>query len=251
MGLEHGILEEKIMQIDQEFKNLIPPLQPEEFAGLEASILAEGCRDSLVTWNGILIDGHNRYEICSKHSLEYDTIEKQFDGRLQVKLWIRSNQLARRNLTDAWKIELALGSKADLAEIGRAKLAEAGAKHAGNQYAKMEPLSINDKPSNEPKHDTRQTIADTLGMSTGKLAQAEYVRAKAPEVWEQAKAGELSIGGAYKEIKKEENLEIKKNRVINETRESIKLPAIIIESDCMSVLDNIDDIDLLIADPPY
>ena len=64
------------MIIDPEFKALIPPLVPEELAQLEANILADGCRDPLVTWRGILIDGHNRFEICSRHGLEFQTVER-------------------------------------------------------------------------------------------------------------------------------------------------------------------------------
>ena len=60
-----------ILKIDPEFKSLIPPLTPDERAGLEASILTEGCRDALIVWGDILIDGHNRYEICTKHNIPY------------------------------------------------------------------------------------------------------------------------------------------------------------------------------------
>jgi len=66
------------LRIDSEFKNLIPPLTEEEYKGLENSILSEGCRDNLVTWNDILIDGHNRYEICQKHNIEFTTINTPF-----------------------------------------------------------------------------------------------------------------------------------------------------------------------------
>ena len=52
------------MRIDEEFQKLIPALTPEEYKGLEASILAEGCRDALVVWGDVLVDGHNRYKIC-------------------------------------------------------------------------------------------------------------------------------------------------------------------------------------------
>ena len=55
-----------MIQIDQEFKDLIPALTEEEYKQLEANILSEGIRDSLLVWNGILIDGHNRYEIATK-----------------------------------------------------------------------------------------------------------------------------------------------------------------------------------------
>lgn len=61
------------LTIDPEFKALIPPLLPEERAGLEASILDGGCRDALVVWKGqgVLIDGHNRHDICTKHGIAF------------------------------------------------------------------------------------------------------------------------------------------------------------------------------------
>ena len=89
-----------ILTIDPEFKNLIPPLLLEERTGLEQSILNEGCRDALVTWHGVLIDGHNRYEICKKHGIQFQIIELDFDDRDDVIDWIYQNQLSKRNLTD-------------------------------------------------------------------------------------------------------------------------------------------------------
>lgn len=88
--------------IDPEFKTLIPPLLPVERAGLEASILDEGCRDALVVWRGrnILVDGHNRYEICTKHGISFEIVEIELAGRDEAIDWIYQNQLARRNLTD-------------------------------------------------------------------------------------------------------------------------------------------------------
>ena len=87
------------IKIDPEFKNLIPPLTDEEHTQLEESLVREGCRDSLVVWQGTLIDGHNRYEICQKHDLLFKTIEKEFADRDAAKIWIVTNQLGRRNLT--------------------------------------------------------------------------------------------------------------------------------------------------------
>ena len=85
--------------IDEEFKLLIPPLTIEELNGLENSILSEGCRDAIVTWNGVIIDGHNRYDICRKNGIAYKTENKTFENRDDVKIWIIRNQFARRNLT--------------------------------------------------------------------------------------------------------------------------------------------------------
>jgi N6-adenosine-specific RNA methylase IME4 len=84
--------------VDPEFKALIPPLTPEERSGLEEMIKAEGCRDALITWHGIIIDGHNRYEICTRNDIEYRVDERDFSGRDDVKIWIIKNQFSRRNL---------------------------------------------------------------------------------------------------------------------------------------------------------
>jgi len=70
---------------------------------------------------------------------------------------------------DGWKIELELGNKQDLLEIGKAKL---GGDHKSEKYKSS--LSKNDKV--DPPHNTRAIIAESLGMSTGKVAQAELVR---------------------------------------------------------------------------
>jgi len=85
--------------IDDEFKYLLPPLDAETYAALEANLLQHGCRDALVLWDNILIDGHNRYEILSKHGLPFNTVNKDFDSREEVLIWIVSTQVARRNLS--------------------------------------------------------------------------------------------------------------------------------------------------------
>jgi hypothetical protein len=90
---------EEAVKIDAEFSNLIPEITVEEKDALKKSILEEGCRDPLVKWGDILLDGHNRYEICTRHKVEFRTIRRKFDSRNQAKLWIINNQLGRRNLT--------------------------------------------------------------------------------------------------------------------------------------------------------
>ncbi|MCU0443910.1 MAG: ParB N-terminal domain-containing protein [Microscillaceae bacterium] len=93
--------------IKDEFKFLIPPLMDDEYAKLEESILAEGCRDPLVVWkNGseyVLIDGHNRYAICSKNNLNFNIQIMEFENSELVMDWMVNNQLGKRNVTDETK----------------------------------------------------------------------------------------------------------------------------------------------------
>lgn len=87
------------IQIDSEFKALISPLKPEEYAQLEANIIADGCREALVVWDRVLIDGHNRYAICTKHGIKFETTAIEFSDRYAAMDWMDRNQLGRRNLT--------------------------------------------------------------------------------------------------------------------------------------------------------
>jgi N6-adenosine-specific RNA methylase IME4 len=85
--------------IDERLKSHIPPLRPDEHALLEESILREGCREPLAAWNGLLVDGHNRLEICRKHGLPFSVREVSFEDIDEAIAWIEDNQLGRRNLT--------------------------------------------------------------------------------------------------------------------------------------------------------
>ena len=60
---------ELAIQVHKEFEKLIPPLQDTEFSSLTTSILKYGCQEPIETWNGVIIDGHNRYKICKAKKL--------------------------------------------------------------------------------------------------------------------------------------------------------------------------------------
>jgi len=91
------------LTIDDEFKDLIPKISLEEYNQLEENISEEGVRDKIVVWETdgkkIIIDGHNRYDICRKHEIEFKTKIKQFETREEAIDYMIKNQLARRNLT--------------------------------------------------------------------------------------------------------------------------------------------------------
>lgn len=88
------------LMIDEEFKNIIPPLTGSEFEQLEKNILNEGCRERIITWDGYIIDGHNRYNVCKKHGVTYEVLElDHFKDRHEVIDWMIHNQIGKRNLS--------------------------------------------------------------------------------------------------------------------------------------------------------
>ena len=97
-----------MLKIDQEFRKMIPPLTDDEYRGLEESILKEGCREPILTWDGTILDGHNRFFVCIAHGVVFETEALPLDSREEARLWMLENQFGRRNLTDAAKIELVM-----------------------------------------------------------------------------------------------------------------------------------------------
>lgn len=94
--------------IDRSFRNVIPALTSKEYAELETSIVKEGCRDPIMVWHGLIIDGHNRYDICKKHKIPFEMKELDFSSKRDALAWMITNQLGRRNLTVAQKVSLVL-----------------------------------------------------------------------------------------------------------------------------------------------
>jgi len=193
------------MKILQELESLIPPLSNEEFKQLERNILEEGIREPLITWNGILIDGHNRYRIAQEHDINYETLEKEFENIFLVKVWMIYNQFGRRNLSNYWKSVLALEIENVFKEKGKENLIL-----SGENFGKG--LQISAKPIIE-KIDTRHEIAKIANVSHDTIAKVKKIQAVAtPEVKEKLNTGQMSINEAYKEIKKEE-IETKRKEI--------------------------------------
>jgi N6-adenosine-specific RNA methylase IME4 len=191
------------IQIDAEFKALIPPLAPDELAQLEANIIKDGCRDPLVTWQGILIDGHNRFEICTRNGLPFQTVEMAFDNREAAMDWMDANQLGRRNLTNDQR-SILRGRR-----YNRTKKANDGSR--GNQYTMAKEEVAVAK--------TAETIAKQHGVSErtirsdGKKAEAiEKLALTNPDA---AKAVTDGIK-RFNEVRREIKLE--------EVKESVALP---------------------------
>src|SRR5262249_48507998 len=94
----------KGIEIDSQFKDLLPPSSPSEQAELERQLLAAGgCRDPLIVWihegRAYLIDGHTRLALCRKHGLTYEIVVMEFPDREAVIRWIREHHYGRRSLS--------------------------------------------------------------------------------------------------------------------------------------------------------
>ena len=192
--------------VNQELKAYIDPLTEEEHEALERSILAEGCRDALVLWGNVLVDGHNRYGICRKHGLPFQTVQNtRFQSIDDVYLWMIDQHLGRRSVSDFQRGVLALRKREILAEranAGAPTTADAGNDDAPWDTSAAEPGADTPQPAAAAKpapgaRKQRGEIAREARLSTAQVGLIETIHKQAaPEVVAAVKSGTLSLNAA-------------------------------------------------------
>jgi len=177
--------------IDEQFRDLIPPLADDERAHLRQSIVDEGCREPITVWQEkpciqVIIDGHNRHDICKELDVPFDVRPVEFGGRDDVTLWMINNQLGRRNLSPA-DFKLLIGRKYNATKKAR-----------GGDYT-----SNRAKDQNDPKLDTADAIADEHGVSAPTVKRAAKLAQKVDEEKKDAaeKGEKLTDKQAVKAVK--------------------------------------------------
>ncbi|UXA48614.1 plasmid replication/partition related protein [Xanthomonas prunicola] len=197
--------------VKEELKAYIDPLTPDEHEALERSLLAEGCRDALVLWGDVLVDGHNRYGICQKHGLPFQTVQNpRFQSMQDVHLWMIEQHLGRRSVSDFQRGVLALRKREILAARQRTQ------RDADAVAAAQAPVVVGDQPDTDlddssahaddsdspPWEETstpvsRAELAREARLSSNQVVMIERIHKQAaPEVVQAVKAGEISISAA-------------------------------------------------------
>jgi transposase-like protein len=176
--------------INEDLRAYIDPLTEDEYAALERSLLSEGCRDALVLWGDLLVDGHNRYGICLKHGISFNTVQnKTFQSLDDVHLWMIDNHLGRRSVSDFQRGVLALRKK----EIVSVRLAQEKAQQPSLATDEAE---VTVQSAHQPVL-TRQAVARSARVSSATLGQIEKIqKTAAPELVSAVKAGVISINAA-------------------------------------------------------
>ena len=209
--------------VNEELLAYIDPLTPDEHAALERSILAEGCRDALVLWGDVLVDGHNRYGICQKHGIAFNTVQNtQFKSMDDVRLWMIDQHLGRRSLSDFQRGVLALRKKEIIASRESAPAGPAAAAATSADPIARQPAPETDAGTDTPPWEgdaaaapapsapasaaapvdtdtalTREALARAARVSNATMVQIEKIqKAAAPELVAAVKSGTISINAA-------------------------------------------------------
>lgn len=158
------------LRVDPLFRDKIRPLSGEEFKQLEENIVADGeVREPIVVWQGVIVDGHHRWQIIQKHPMiPYKVKEMDFADKYAAIVWMCRNQVGRRNLTDDQRMAL----------IGEAYAAQKKTQGAadgfrGNRYAKVVNLHSEDLLKNSPDKRTVASVAKAFNVGASTVERAE------------------------------------------------------------------------------
>jgi hypothetical protein len=185
--------------VNEELKAYIDPLTQDEHDALERSLLAEGCRDALVLWGNVLIDGHNRYGICTRHNIPFNTVQNtRFKSMDDVHLWMIEQHLGRRSVSDYQRGVLALRKRDIIEARRRAEQEQLRRESEGEATASAANEGDTDTPPWEPAPKlSKADLAREAKLSPSQVTMIEKIHDHAtPEVIEAMRVGAISLSAA-------------------------------------------------------
>ncbi len=195
------------LKINPELRDFIPPLSGEEKKQLEDSLLKYGYKGApIYIWNDFIVDGHNRYELCRKHNIEYPVEELLLGDNatiIDVMEWMINTQLGRRNLPPAQRLAVM--------DKFKKKIQEQAKSTQGTR------TDLTSSPNGEKVKSTHtdKELAKMAGVGTGTVARFNKVmNSDDEELKKKVLANEVSINAGYEKVKKNEK---KKENINNES----------------------------------
>lgn len=189
------------LKIDPELRDLLPPLSDEEKKKLEDSLLKLGYKGApIYTWHGYIVDGHNRYELCRKHNIDFLTDDLDLGDNatiIDVMEWMINTQLGRRNLPPAQRISVVDKFKKKIQEQAKENMSIGGSSDKKG--------SPNGETLIQKQTHTDKELAKMAGVGTGTIARYNRVmNSDDEELKKKVLSDEVKINTAYEEIRKKE-----------------------------------------------
>lgn len=208
------------LKIDPELRDLLPPLTSEEYKQLEKNIVENGFDGNfpIMEWQGFIVDGHNRYDICKKHNIEPVIGTLAYETKEEVMEWMLDIQLGRRNLTPIQKIAITEKYRPIYEKQAKEnqRLASGGDRKS-DKYKRenqgMVKLPDLDKQINPTTSEKLASIAN-VSEKTYRMG-AKILNSGNEKLKQEVLSGEKSINAGYKELtgKKENKKEEAKNEI--------------------------------------
>lgn len=195
-------------KIDPELNAVLPELSEDDYSALERSLLTDGFKGApIMVWNDVIVDGHNRYEICNKHHIPFEVKKIDFASKDEAMRWMARQQIGRRNLTPAQRIKITETYRPFFEDKARQNKSANG----GDKKSKLKNSATPIKDEN--KIDVRAKLAEVAGVSADTYAKGKKILDSGnEELINQTLKGEKSINKAYNELKASQKKESEKKQ---------------------------------------
>ena len=244
--------------------DLFPMLDADELEALADDIAVHGLMEPITLYEDpdlglVLLDGRNRLAACRLAVVEPTT--KLYDGADPIQFVVSEN-IHRRHLTTGQRAMLALGVEEQYALQAKRRQGRRTDLRPDNLCAELHTSEPNrQQPAEpEPRPVARSTdrAATTTGTSGRAVAQAKRVAARAPDLAEKVKAGELALDAAEKQVKRREAQEAEQSAreitlVTELSADAEGARWRMLHGDFRDRLADLPDgcVDLIVTDPPY
>lgn len=215
------------IQIDEELENLLPKLEVEKYNLLKADIIKNGCINPIIVWNGLIVDGHNRYRICKENNIEFKTKEMNFANKQEAMIWAWTTQKARRNVDDGTLFKIAEKFRPYYEQKAKEQQRLSQGRGIKKGFIECENLNCNDIECQKEKEEikpinTTKELAEMAGTSQSTMNKVIQIQKHAPEpIKDAVESNVISINRGYEYTKQlkdtpEEKKETEAERMIRE-----------------------------------
>lgn len=183
------------LKIKPEYLELIPRLSDTDKRRLVDSIKKDGMMIPItVNSQGIILDGHTRYEICKEFGIKIKFAVKEFENEDDEMRFVVMTNVARRQLTKFQKVELAW----PLYELEKKRALERE-QAQGNMCIDKKTgrfLKSPDRPKKEGL--SAELFGKKIGVGHTFVGMVEYLKIHASkEILEDVRIGNMSAVKAY------------------------------------------------------
>ena len=208
----------KKIQIDEEVEDLLPKLSEDDSNSLTQSLLENGFDQKfgrIKVWfpenndgTGYIVDGHNRYKICSKNGIElsdYCFEPVYFDSKEDVIKWMLENQLARRNLQTIQRIAIAEKYRSIYEKQAKANQSLGGGDKRSENYQKSAGPNLAQAVDKKRNLTTDEKLSKISGVkkTTYKMG-VKVLKSDNEDLKQRVLSGKTSISSGYRELRKSE-----------------------------------------------
>ncbi len=163
--------------------NIFPMMTGADFDALVADIAEHGQREAIVMYDGMILDGRNRYRACERIGLA--PVTREWEGGASAVEYVVSLNLHRRHLDNTQRAVIAFDMLPLLEAEARERMLAGVAPDPTQRIAQGE---------------AREQAAAITGTNRQYVSDVKRIAAEAPELLDDMRSGKMTVTQAKREV---------------------------------------------------